>query len=1464
MSNTKAGTYAMLNAPAPATTGTGLDQLVDAVFQDTGLAGATTGNQLLGGAAAADSMNHIILEAAAATGAAADGLFTAAEVVAMNSWIRLHRLTEWTTLHGDDEDGEETGFHLVQNDGGNLKYRGDKLIDTVADGIYHMGFEIQDNRFVNEDGDANASVDQVAAWLTQFYTDHSHTGSALDRITNAIMADAGLAAATPEADITGGANAANHLNQLIMDGLAAVGALTDGQVSVADVLAVNAWIRGDAARLAQFVEWHGDDERGVETGYHLVQNDGANTKIFGKNLVNTVADGMYHIGFEIVNDQFRNEDGNANARVSDVADWLNYFLSDPSNTGTGLDRIVDTIKVDTGLSRNTAAADIDGGAASANALNHLLLEAIAATGAMADGWITDSDLVAMNAWVRSDAARLARFIELHGDDENGSETGYHLVQNDGANTNYFGQNLVNTVADGLYHFGFAIENGRFLNEDGDANATLFDAAAWLNYFVKGNTLVIGDDCASLLNGTDGADQIIGQWNADTIIAGAGDDLLYGGYGKDLIQGGAGDDLISGGGDNDRLDGGEGSDRYFVTGNKAGGWSSFSGFDTYADSGTSGVDRIVATGANVDIGLAGFSAASSGIEVIDASAATGTTRLLGDWTADVLDLRNVTLLGTVAIDGYYGNDTIFGTAGDDLITGGGDNDRLDGGEGSDRYFVTGNKAGGWSSFSGFDTYADSGTSGVDRIVATGANVDIGLAGFSAASSGIEVIDASAATGTTRLLGDWTADVLDLRNVTLLGTVAIDGYYGNDTIFGTAGDDLITGGGDNDRLDGGEGSDRYFVTGNKAGGWSSFSGFDTYADSGTSGVDRIVATGANVDIGLAGFSAASSGIEVIDASAATGTTRLLGDWTADVLDLRNVTLLGTVAIDGYYGNDTIFGTAGDDLITGGGDADRLDGGEGSDRYFVTGNKAGGWSSFSGFDTYADSGTSGVDRIVATGANVDIGLAGFSAASSGIEVIDASAATGTTRLLGDWTADVLDLRNVTLLGTVAIDGYYGNDTIFGTAGDDLITGGGDADRLDGGEGSDRYFVTGNKAGGWSSFSGFDTYADSGTSGVDRIVATGANVDIGLAGFSAASSGIEVIDASAATGTTRLLGDWTADVLDLRNVTLLGTVAMDGYYGNDTIYGTAGDDLISGGGDNDRLDGGEGSDRYFVTGNKAGGWSSFSGFDTYADSGTSGVDRIVATGANVDIGLAGFSAASSGIEVIDASAATGTTRLLGDWTADVLDLRNVTLLGTVAMDGGSGDDTLIGSAGNDTLIGGSGNDLLVGGAGVDTLDGGSGNDLLLVTQGGTGGARELCIGGTGRDRIALAISDGSSVDVRGGSSSGGDNTTDLISLVGTQGTLSFSAWVLDFEHGKDKIDLSQLLDGSNQTLAMDDLVITLAGGNTEIGFASGVHTLDSSAVTVNLTLVGVATVSASDFAFTAPSIAYGIPALDAALGFI
>ena len=278
MINNRSGNYSILSNPQDGMTGTGFDQLVTAINSDPGLAGANLASDIQAGAAAANGLNSLIVAAATATGAASDGTFTVNEVVAMNEWIRANHLTEWTALHGDDENGAETGYHRVQNDGSNVNYRGQNLLNTVADGVYHMGFEIQNGQFLNEDGNANASVAQVAEWLTQFYTDHSTTGSGLDRITNLIMADAGLDARISDRDIAAGADAANGINQLIVDGLKATGGLADGHVSAADVVALNAWIRSDATRLNQFIALHGDDEHGEETGYHLVQNEGAKTK----------------------------------------------------------------------------------------------------------------------------------------------------------------------------------------------------------------------------------------------------------------------------------------------------------------------------------------------------------------------------------------------------------------------------------------------------------------------------------------------------------------------------------------------------------------------------------------------------------------------------------------------------------------------------------------------------------------------------------------------------------------------------------------------------------------------------------------------------------------------------------------------------------------------------------------------------------------------------------------------------------------------------------------------------------------------------------------------------------------------------------------------------------------------------------------------------------------------------------
>jgi Ca2+-binding RTX toxin-like protein len=46
--------------------------------------------------------------------------------------------------------------------------------------------------------------------------------------------------------------------------------------------------------------------------------------------------------------------------------------------------------------------------------------------------------------------------------------------------------------------------------------------------------------------------------------------------------------------------------------------------------------------------------------------------------------------------------------------------------------------------------------------------------------------------------------------------------------------------------------------------------------------------------------------------------------------------------------------------------------------------------------------------------------------------------------------------------------------------------------------------------------------------------------------------------------------------------------------------------------------------------------------------------------------------------------------------------------LEGGRGDDTLLGSFGHDTLLGGEGNDLLRGNQGSDVIDGGPGSDTI------------------------------------------------------------------------------------------------------------------------------------------------------------
>ena len=1173
--------YSIVTNLPQGTTGTGLDQMVVWMGLDLGLAGANHGSNILGGIGAANSLNALIVEAKQATGVASNGIFTSSDVITINSWIRQNRLAQFTQLHGDDNGTVETGFHLIQDNGGTYKYRDANFINTVADGIYHIGFQIQNGVFLNEDGNANASVEQVANWLTQFFTDRATTNTGLDRITELVIADNGLAQNTTWSEIAAGADAANGINQLYKTAITTLGLANDGWISQADILQINNWIRSDTTRYANFLQFHGDDNGTLETGFHKVQDDGAKTIYFGQNLVNTVADGMYHIGFAIQNNTFLNEDGNANATVSDVTDWVNYFYTDQSTTGTGLDRIVDTIKLDRGLAKWTSAADINAGAAAANSLNQLIVNAIQTTGVYSDSWITTDDVRTINQWIRNNQYNY--FLALHGDDESDLETGYHLVQNDGATTQYFGKNLVNAVADSIYHIGFSISGNNLLNEDGDINASLSDVASWINYFYGQKTVVYGSDSGEIVQGTTQANHLLGYSGNDTVNGDSSNDLLEGGWGDDVLNGGAGDDILYGDWGNDSLNGGAGSDKYIVKGNEANGWSSFQGYDTYVDNGTTGSDRLIAvdTG-NVDIGLKSF--VNTGIEIIDGSGTTGIVRLLGDWNSNQLNFSNVQFVGSnIRIDGGYGDDAITGNSSNNTIIGGGDNDQLDGQEGSDTYVVTGNEASGGSSFQGYDTYNDSGVNGSDRILTQGTgNVDIGLTNFSTAS-GIEVINGDGATGITRLLGDWNDNQLDFSSVQFIGSrIRIDGGSGNDLITGSTANDTIIGGSGDDEIDGGEGSDNYIYTGNEPSGGSSFQGYDTYYDTGTTGTDSLVTQGTgNVDIGLTNFTT-DNGIESIDSSQVTGVVRLLGNWEANWFDFSATQFIGTdIRIDSGYGDDIIIGNAGNNILIGGGGYDELDGGDGSDDYLVTGNEAGGWSSFQDYDAYNDSGLTGSDRILAQGTgNVDVGLTNFGT-SNGIEIIDATGATGIVRLMGNWESNILNFSATQLLGSnLRIDGKDGNDTITGSSSSDTIIGGIGNDKVNGGQGSDTYLITGNEAGGWSSFQGYDTYADNGTTGSDRLIAQGTgNVDIGLKAF-AASSGIEIIDGSGATGIVRLIGDGNANTLNFSTVQMIGTnLRIEGKDGNDSITGSNNNDIIVGGNGDDKLTGGLGADK--LTGN-------------------------------------------------------------------------------------------------------------------------------------------------------------------------------------------------------------------------------------------------------------------------------------------
>ncbi|NBS40728.1 MAG: calcium-binding protein, partial [Betaproteobacteria bacterium] len=455
------------------------------------------------------------------------------------------------------------------------------------------------------------------------------------------------------------------------------------------------------------------------------------------------------------------------------------------------------------------------------------------------------------------------------------------------------------------------------------------------------------------------------------------------------------------------------------------------------------------------------------------------------------------------------------------------------------------------------------------------------------------------------------------------------------------------------------------------------------------------------------------------------------------------------------DSIVGGAGADSLLGGGGDDSIRGGSGADVI----------NAGAGVNLIEDAGE-GSDRVThdAASSTVVIAVTGTDtvtllASQPGASVRIATALNATISASGS-TAAVIVTGDA---GSDSIAGGGGADSLLGGAGVDTLSGGVGSDTMVGGAGSDRFVFAAGDSGQDLLFDVIQDY-QMGVLGAGDVIdysaplkitakrGTGIVVnDRGIVSFTAPPSDLttalnilagqvvgvgefalfqlrEADDfylfiADANSGKTdgdvvvQLKGVTRAvrGVVDGRgDLTIVGSLLIEGTEGPDTLVGDAGDDTLKGNGGNDSLVGNDGDD------SQIGG----AGDDTIE--GAQG-DVLIDGGDGTDVLRLGinFSASSDGqivnVEVVELTGA-GVSVNLGNQTESFRIKGFATGISSISagagddsISGGSLADSLAGGAGNDTLIGGVGDDTLTGGAGADVIDGGAGVDTAVYVAGAT-----------------------------------------------------------------------------------------------------------------------------------------------------
>ena len=859
----------------------------------------------------------------------------------------------------------------------------------------------------------------------------------------------------------------------------------------------------------------------------------------------------------------------------------------------------------------------------------------------------------------------------------------------------------------------------------------------------------GANDALVINGLGGNDTI----NASTLPAGVIKLTIDGGAGDDRITDGASADKLIGGDGNDVVVGGRGNDAAVLgAGTDVFSWNPGDGSDTVE--GQAGHDALIFNGANVG-------------ENIDLFANGSRTALFRNVASVTMDLDGMETISVAMLGGA--DNVVVG----DLT-----------GTAVERVMIDlAAVSGGISGDNQADTVTVSATNGNDvikvddtadgKVLVDGLKADVLIRKAEAANDRLTI---------NALGGD---DVINAGGLPAVqAKLTINGGLGKDVMVGSAGDDLFNGGDGNDTALMGAGNDTFV--------WNPGDDNDTLE--GQAGTDTMLFNGSNA-------------AERITISANGGRVLFFRDIANVLIDLNDVETIDFNALGGAD-NIVINDLSGTDvklvnldLAAAGGVGDAQ-----PDSVTIVGTN--------GNDTISLSIQNG--KLVVNGLATQVVIENFET-----NLNDRINING---LGGD---DVIDASGLGAIGVnLVFDGGAGNDVLIGggnddvlndDAGDDVLIGSGGNDILIGGSGDNLVLQDGPGGGGGN------VVAQFGTANADNITvsrnAAGAILVNGVA-----PSGAPTV---ANTSVIQLFGKDNDDILTLSEINgalpradLFGGAGNDiatggsggdqlfGEAGNDQLLGKGGFDFLFGGEGNDVLTGGDADDQMFGQGgNDRMIWNP--GDDTDLFEGGTGTDTVEVNGGG---GAEVFTATANGTRVrfdrldpapfaIDIGTSENIVLNANGGDDRFSATGNLAPLIKITVDGGAGNDTLLGSNGIDVLLGGDGNDFIDGQQGNDVAFLGAGNDTF---QWDPGDGSDVVEGQDGSDTLLFNGSNGSeifTISANGGRALFTRNLGNIVMDLDDVETVDVNAL-----GGTDKLTVNDL-SGTDVTLVNVDLAATIGG---------------------------------------------------------